>query len=49
MVKVSKSQEQANAGIPRFMLLMWGHCGKRKLCKSRILGITKGEENRIEL
>ena len=40
-----------HTGIPRFMLLIWGHKKTRKqqLCKSRLLSSTKGEENRIEL
>ena len=41
-----------NTGIPRFTLLMLGHMkkrGKQKPRKSRLLGSTKGEENRIEL
>ena len=38
------------AGIPRFMLLMWGQIkkrGKGKLRKLRLLSSSKGEENRI--
>ena len=41
-----------NTGIPRLMLLMWGHRkknAKQKQRKSRLLSSTKGEENRIEL
>ena len=37
-------------GIPWFTLLMWGthkNCGKQKPQKSRLLGSTKGEENKI--
>ena len=39
-------------GIPPFPLLMWGHTQKKqkqKPHKSRLLSITKREENRIEL
>ena len=43
---------QKISGNPRFTLLMWGHIknrGKQKPRKSKLLSITKGEENRIEL
>ena len=33
-------------GIPRFMLVMWGHIKtrkKQKRCKSRLLSSTRGE------
>ena len=43
---------QKISGNPRFTLLMWGHIknhGNQKPRKSKLLSITKGEDNRIEL
>ena len=41
-----------STGIPRFMLVMWGHIKarrKQKLRKFRLLSGTKGDENRIDI
>ena len=48
----TKCTKLKSAGIPRFVLLMWGHIkrrGKQNLCRSRLLSGTKEEENRREL
>ena len=50
--ELESGETQNSTGIPRFTLLMWGQQKKTRKHnprKLRLLGSTKGEENRIEL